>query len=140
MPRIRLQALERYSFRIEIPVRVTDVNYGGHLGWDRLLTLVHEARIAFLAHHGFTEMNCGGVSLILVDAAVNYRAEAFGGDVLCFEVSAGAPSHSGFRLFHRVKRRDELIALVETGMACFSYETRRAQPLPKALDRLWKAP
>ncbi|MFZ9695712.1 MAG: hypothetical protein ACO3AY_07565 [Chitinophagaceae bacterium] len=35
----------KYSF--EIPIRITDINYGGHVGNDRMLTLAHEARIQF---------------------------------------------------------------------------------------------
>ena len=49
MPRLELKAREPYPFSCEMVVRTTDLNYGGHLGNDRLLSLVHEARVAFLA-------------------------------------------------------------------------------------------
>ena len=52
MARLQLDPLPRYTFQVEMAVRVTDLNYGGHLGNDRLLSLVHEARVAFLAEHG----------------------------------------------------------------------------------------
>lgn len=135
MPRVQLKPLQRYPFRTEMTVRTTDLNYGGHLGNDRLLSLIHEARVAFLGAHGFSEVNCGGVSLILADTAVIYQGEAFAGDVLLFEVTAGEPSRSGFRLFYRVTRPadDVAIALVENGIVCFDYECRKIQPLPKAV-------
>ena len=38
MPRVRLKPLSRYQFSTEITVRTTDLNYGGHLGNDRLLS------------------------------------------------------------------------------------------------------
>ena len=57
MPRIKLKPLNYYSFQTEITVRVTDLNYGGHLGNDKLLSLIHEARVAFLACFGFSEMD-----------------------------------------------------------------------------------
>ena len=63
MPRLRLKPLDSYPFSIEMTVRITDLNYGGHLGNDTMLSLIHESRIAFLARHGFSEMDCGGVSL-----------------------------------------------------------------------------
>lgn len=138
MPRAQLVALDRYSFSTDITVRTTDLNYGGHLGNDRLLSLIHEARVAFLAHHGWSELDCAGASLILGDAVLVYQGEAFAGDVLCFEVALGEAGRAGFRLFYRVTRpRDgQAIALVENGMACFDYETRRVTRLPAAVGAL----
>lgn len=135
MPRIKLSERDAYPFRVDIAVRTTDLNYGGHLGNDRLLSLVHEARVAFLASHGWTELDCAGASLILGDTGVIYRAEAFAGEVLRFEVAAGEPSRMGFRLFYRVTRPADgaMIALVENGMACFDYQERRVAPLPEAV-------
>lgn len=132
MPRIQLKPLNSYPFFTDIAVRTTDLNYGGHLGNDRLISLVHEARVAFLAKHGFSELDCGGVSLILGDTVVVYQGEAFAGDVLRFEVSAGEPTRCGFRLFYRVTRLSDgkAIALVENGMVCFDYEARKIRPLP----------
>ena len=133
MPRIRLKPLAEYGFVTDIKVRLTDLNYGGHLGNDRLLSLIHEARDAFLAEQGFSELDCGGVSLTLGDAALVYQGEAFAGDVLRFEVAAGEPGGSGFRIFYRVTRPADktAVALAETGMVCFDYRTRKICPLPE---------
>ena len=134
MPRIKLKPVENYPFFTEIKVRITDLNYGGHLGNDSLLSMVHEARVAFLANFGFSEKDCGGVSLIIADTAVVYQREAFAGDLLRFEVAADEQTRCGFRLFFRVTRpKDNTpIALVENGMVCFDYQTRSAKSLPKA--------
>lgn len=135
MPRVQLKPLDHYPFFTDITVRTTDLNYGGHLGNDTLLSLIHEARAAFLASHGFSELDCGGASLILADAVLVYQGEAFAGDILRFEVVAGEPSRCGFRLFYRVTRPADgtVIALVENGMVCFDYETRKIQPLPEVV-------
>lgn len=140
MPRIRLTPLESYPFSTDLQVRFTDLNYGGHLGNDRLLSLIQEARAGFLAHHGLSEVDFCGVSLIQSDAAVVYRKEAFAGDILTFEVSAGEPSRSGFRLFYRVTRDpgSDLIALVETGMVCFCYISRKIAQLPEAANQIFQ--
>jgi acyl-CoA thioesterase FadM len=135
MPRLDRKSREPYPFSCEIVVRTTDRNYGGHLGNDRLLSLVQEARVAFLAAHGWNELDCGGAGLIMADAALVYRAEAFAGDVLRFEVAAVEPSRVGFRLAMRATRAadgDE-VALVETGMVCFDYARRRPVALPEAV-------
>jgi acyl-CoA thioester hydrolase len=135
MPRLDLKSREPYPFSCEIVVRTTDLNYGGHLGNDRLLSLVQEARVAFLAAHGWSELDCGGAGLIMADAALSYRAEAFAGDVLRFAVAAVEPSRVGFRLAMRVTRPDDgdEVALVETGMVCFDYARRRPVALPEAV-------
>jgi len=137
MPRLQLKPLAQYPFATEIAVRTTDLNYGGHLGNDRLLSLVHEARVAWLAHHHWSELDCAGVGLIMGDAALVYQGEGFAGDTLRFEVAAGEKSRSGFRLFFRVTRPQtdgsEAIALVENGMICFDYRTRRVTALPAAV-------
>ena len=135
MPRIKLKPLKFYSFNLELKVRVTDLNYGGHLGNDRLMSLVHEARVAFLDSHGFSEMDCGGVSLIMADAAICFQGEAYAGDELKIEVAAGEPTRSGFRLFQRVTHPSDArpIALVETGMVCYDYQRGKIRPLPNAV-------
>jgi len=137
MPRLQLKPLPIYPFRVELTVRTTDLNYGGHLGNDRLLSLVHEARVAWLAHHGWSELDCAGPGLIMGDAALVYQGEAFAGDRLVFEVGAAEETRSGFRLFFRITRPtgkdSDPIALVENGMICFNYRTRHITALPSAV-------
>ncbi len=138
MPRLQLTPRSAYPFRTSLVVRITDLNYGGHLGNDRLLALLHEARVAFLADHGWTEHDCAGTGLIMTDAAVQYRGEAFAGDRLTIEVATGEPARTGFRFFYRITRHrdDALIAVAETGMACFDYDRRRVAPLPEVVHSL----
>ena len=138
MPRLTLAPLPAYDFECTLAVRTTDLNYGGHLGNDRLLALVQEARVAFLAARALSELNAGGPSLIMADAAIVYQGEAFAGDLLRFEVAAREPGRVAFRLFTRVTRPADgaAIALVEIGMVCFDYRSRRAQPLTPALHTL----
>ena len=135
MPRLKLTPLDSYSFSCGMTVRTTDLNYGGHLGNDRLVSLIHEARVAFLESHGLSELDFGGASLILGDAAIVYQAEAYAGDHLEFEVAAAEPTRWGFRIFYRVTRPADgrAIALVENGMACFDYQSRKIATLPSAV-------
>ncbi len=138
MPRLQLTPCSGYPFSTGLVVRVTDLNYGGHLGNDRLLALLQEARVAFLAEHGWSELDCAGAGLIMTDAAVQYRGEAFAGDLLDIEVAVGDATRTGFRIFYRMTRRGDetIIAVAETGMACFDYQRRRVAPLPAAVHRL----
>lgn len=133
MPRLKLRPLPRYPFATDITVRTTDLNYGAHLGNDRLLALIHEARVAYLASHGWAELDCGGVGLILSDAALVLRREAFADDVLRFDVGAVEVARTTFRLAYRVVRKSDgvTVALAETGMAGYDYARSHPVPLPE---------
>ncbi len=74
MARIKLELPENFPFDTELRVRITDVNYGGHMGNDALLGLLHEARVRFLAHHGLTELDIGGVGIIIADSVIVYQS------------------------------------------------------------------
>jgi acyl-CoA thioester hydrolase len=121
------------AFPDALSVRVTDVNYGGHLGNDRVLGLVHEARVRWLASCDLSEKDVGGVGLIMADAALVFRGEAFLGDELDVELGAVEVRRSGFDLVYRLTRPADgaEIALVKTGMVCFDYTARKVARLPQ---------
>ena len=53
MSRIEIQLPENFIFQTEIAVRVSDLNYGNHVGNDSILTLMQEARTLFYRSMGF---------------------------------------------------------------------------------------
>ncbi|MBJ6108903.1 thioesterase family protein [Hymenobacter sp. BT523] len=136
MARVKVALPDAFSFRTEIPVRITDLNYGGHLGNDALLGLLHEARVQFLRSLGL-ENDYDPVSklgLIMVDAAVEYKGEAFHGDVLHFRIAAADASKYGFDVVYHVHNQaGKEIARAKTGMLCFDYNVRKLRLLPEAL-------
>ena len=138
MARVQIEVPGTWLHRVRLAVRVTDVNYGGHLGNDRLLGLVHEARVRWLAACGLSEKDVGGPGLIMADAALVFRGEAFLGDELEVELGATEVRRSGFTLVYRLRRLADGadIALASTGMVCFDYAARRAARVPEALARL----
>ena len=64
MARIKLHMPETYLFSTNIDVRITDLNYGNHLANDSLLSIIHEARVRFLNHFGYTELDIEGIGLV----------------------------------------------------------------------------
>jgi len=135
MARIKIDFPEKSIGQVIIPVRITDINYGNHLGNDAMVTLLHEARVGWLRQLGYTELNVEGASLIMSDLAVNYLNECFYGDVLQFDIAAGPLSSAGFELLYNVlaKRDEQLIpiARAKTGMVFFDYEKRKVTPMPE---------
>ena len=138
MARVKLELPTRFLFETEIDVRVTDLNYGSHLGNDALLSLIHEARWRFLRAHGMSEADVGGRQIILADAAIVYRAEGFAGDRLRFEVTVGDFTRAGCDFFYRVTRvaDGKLVAEAKTGAVFLDPGTRRMTALPEAIKKL----
>jgi acyl-CoA thioester hydrolase len=138
MGRVKLKfPAENPLFLATIPVRITDINYGGHTGNDAILSIMHEARMMMLAANGWTELNAGGNSLIMSDVEIAYKGESFYGDVLYISLFATELQASSFDLlYHIATNRDgrELdIAHGRTGMVCFNYDTRRIVPMTQEL-------
>jgi len=133
MPRVQIDQPEHYPFATPIAVRISDTNYGGHLGNDALLSLLHEARLRFFQALGYrSELDLDGDAIIMADSAIQYRSEAFQGQTLCFEVAACDLGKYGCDIVYRVSDRDDgrEVALAKTGVLFFDYDQRRVQPLP----------
>lgn len=113
-------------------VRIADINYGNHLGHDRLVSLLHQARVEALAAAGASELDFYGTALILARLEVNYRAQAFLHDVLQIAVWAEDVRRSRFALHYRVMRADTLIAEASTLMVCFDYAAQSVSAVPQA--------
>ena len=138
MARVKLKfPAENPLFTATISVRVSDINYGGHVGNDAILSIVHEARMQMLRSFGFDEMNAGGNSLIMGDVMIAYKGEAFYGDQLIIKVYAEEVSPKSFDLLYHVSasRNGNVtdIAHAKTGMVCFDYETRKIAAMTEAL-------
>jgi acyl-CoA thioester hydrolase len=137
MPRVDLNELPSYEFQHPLTVRSTDINYAGHLGNESLLGLVHEARAQFLKRLSFNTIinKKNKIGLIIADIVVNFKAEAFAGDKLVIDCQIKELGEKSFRLFHRVRDDQLLIALIESGMVAFDYEQGKAVPIPKSFIR-----
>lgn len=135
MARIKIDFPETGLFETEIKLRISDINYGGHLGNDAVLSLAHEARLHFLSSLGYSEMDVEGVSIIMNDAAVVYRSEASYGQTLRIEVAAADPHRKGCDLLYRMTSviDEREVALVKTGIMFFDYAVKRPVSAPPGL-------
>lgn len=138
MSRVKIKFPDEKPLTIVIiPVRIGDVNYGGHVGNDAVLSIIHEARMQLLATFGMTEMDAGGVGLIMADVAIAYKGEGFYGDVLEVAIYAAEITSVSFDLLYHIStlrsgaKTD--IAHAKTGMVCFDYNIRKVTAMPAAL-------
>jgi acyl-CoA thioester hydrolase len=134
MPRVKIELPATKKYTIELPIRIKDINYGNHLGHDALISLLHEARVSWLASNKYSEMQIDGAALIMADIMVSYKAEAFYGDILMVNIYIGEITKFGFEIFYEIacERNSNkiLIALAKTGMICFDYETKKPIDVP----------
>jgi acyl-CoA thioester hydrolase len=133
MARIKIELPEQFTFSTKIQIRITDLNYGGHVGNDTVLSLIHEARVQFLKSFGYEELNIEGVSLIMSDAAIEFKAELFYGDVVTAFVTANNFSRIGFDLYYKLMREETIVTIAKTGMICYNYDMRKVVSLPTAI-------
>jgi YbgC/YbaW family acyl-CoA thioester hydrolase len=137
MPRLKIELPQKILTSVSIPVRITDINYGNHVGNSSIVEIIHEARVQFLNQHGFTELNIAGTALIMSELSVEFKNESFYNDVLEIKIFSGEMKRVSFELFYEisVKRNGQkiIIAHAKTGMVCYNYETKKVTAVPDEL-------
>jgi acyl-CoA thioester hydrolase len=137
MARIKIDLPAIFQFNTVIPVRITDINYGGHVGNDTVLSLIHEARMQFLSHYSCTEMDFGGTALIMSDVAIEFKNELFYGDMVKISIAIAEISKVAFALYYKLEKettgRLVLAAAARTGMVCYNYELKKIAQFPEKM-------
>lgn len=140
MPRIKLEIPEKIMAVVRIPVRISDINYGNHVGNDAFVSLIHEARMQWLNGHNYNEMDIEGTGLIMSELVIEFKKEAFYGDLIEIRILAGETTRVGFELFYQLLSVQDkvplLLANAKTGMVCYHYEEKRVAAIPVALRNI----
>lgn len=140
MARITLQLPEHFFAAIAIPVRITDLNYGNHVGNDAFVSIIHEAREQWLQQHHFSELNIGGKGLIMSDLSIVFKQESFYGDTITVQLGAGEISKVSFELYYVLSatREGEVVVLANarTTMVCYDYANKKVAALPEAFKQV----
>jgi acyl-CoA thioester hydrolase len=135
MARIKIDLPVHFPFSCIIPVRITDINYGGHAGNDTVLSIIHEARMQYLNHLGYSEMNFAGVGMIMANVAIEFKSELFYGDAVIASVAAVGFTKIGFELVYKLEKENDdtrkAVAFATTGMICYDYERKKIVAVPE---------
>lgn len=139
MPRIKLDLPADFSFQTKISIRITDINYGGHVGNDSVLSIIHEARVQFLKQCGYEELMLGSAGLIMRDVAIEFLKELFYGDHLMVSVKATEFTKIGFDLYYKLEQesgsKPVVAALAKTGMVCYDYHSKKIMAVPEEVKQ-----
>jgi acyl-CoA thioester hydrolase len=134
MARIKIDLPDSFPFITSIPVRITDINYGDHVGNDTILSIIHEARMQFLKSYSYTELEFEGLGMIMADAGIEFKNELFYGDVVMASVAVSGFSKISFDLYYKLEKESAgkkvLIAIAKTGMVCYDYKNKKIAAIP----------
>ena len=140
MARIRMEFPESPVYSTDINLRISDINYGGHLGHDSILSLTHEARVRFFRHFGFSELDVDGPGIILSDVAIVYKSESFYGETMKIDVAICDFVKYGCDLVYRLSEKESgrEVAIAKTGIVFMNYAERKVAPVPGKFKKLFK--
>lgn len=140
MERVKVNLPSGFNFSTNLKIRITDINYGGHVGNNSFLSLVHEARQQFLNNFGYSEFQIENVALIQADAVIEFKKELNYGDNVKISVAAAGFDKYGFDIFYKLEiindRSTVLCAKAKTGMICYDYENKKLMPVPNTVVRV----
>ena len=135
MARIKIDMPENKLAEIIIPVRISDINYGNHVGNDAFVSIIHETRMQWLQQQGYTELDFAGTGLIMSDLAIEFKNESFYGDIIEVTIYAGETARVSFDLYYQLSTIRNGVRLIlanaKTGMISYSYERKKPVALPE---------
>ncbi|THB68735.1 MAG: thioesterase [Gammaproteobacteria bacterium] len=133
MARIKINQPDNFIFTTEVTLRISDINYGGHMGNDAVLSIVHDARIAFLKSLGYAELDIEGLGIIMSDSAIIYKSEAFHGETLEINIGISDTHKYGMDIIYFIqeKQSQREVARVKTGILFFDYNERKVKNTPE---------
>ncbi len=125
--------MEGFRFVMPYRVRISDINYGGHVSNAAVLSFFQDGRIGYLQEIGsFSEQDIGGCGIILPEANVQYKAEMFLGEELQIGVRIEELRRSSFIMSYRIERQGEVTVEGTTALVAFDYQERKVRRLPEA--------
>jgi len=139
--RVKLKIPSFFHFQTLLTIRVSDLNYGGHLGNDSFLTLAHESRVQFLKSINMTERDFFGRSLIMSDSIVIYKSQGFLGDEVIIKISIINCRTHGFQLFYLFQKKEDEVDLahIQTSMVFYDYKEGKITSFPQSFTNYLKS-
>ncbi len=140
MSRVKIEEPAQYIFTATIKTRITDLNYGGHVGNDRIFAFMHDARVQFFKSLGYkNELDFDGLGNIQTDAAITYKAEVFAHEDIEIAIGIMDINKYGCDFVYKFMKADgSLAALGKTGIVFFDYDKRKIASIPQSFLNIVK--
>ncbi|RMH63078.1 MAG: thioesterase [Calditrichaeota bacterium] len=132
MARMGIAIPEGTPFQCRIPVRITDINYGGHLGNDSYLSILHDVRVRWLNALGYSELDIEGVGMVMNEALLQYKSEVFYPDTLLCSLFVDNVTRVGFDLVYVLEseQRGKRALIAKTGQVFYDYHKKKVARTP----------
>jgi len=124
--------MKRFDFSIPLSVRVNDLNYGNHVGYQNYFTYFQEARIAYLNQFGYSELDIEGCGMIVGEANCKYTRELFLNDRIDVTCRISTLKSKLFVMEYQIFKTDENCAQGFTRNFCYDYQAKKTTRLPEA--------
>ena len=134
MARIKITLPEKFIYSTKIPIRIGDINRGGHLGHESFLVIMEEARERFLQSLGYL-FGTGGVGFVMTDVAVMYLRQGSYGQILEVRIGVSDITAKGFDMVYQVADAETGLELAraKTGVLFYDYSKKRTASIPPGL-------
>jgi acyl-CoA thioester hydrolase len=134
MQNFKIPSITKIIFHTILEVRISDINYGNHLGHDSFISLLHEARVRFLKELGYTdELNINGLGMLITNLVVNYVNEAFYPDKITINIEIGDVTRTSLQLIYQavILENNQEIAKALTTMTFYDYQKSKVAKIPQ---------
>ncbi len=123
--------MAEFKFSIPLTVRIDDINYGNHVGYQIYFLYFQQARIAYLAQFGFSEFNINGYGMIISEANCRYKQELFFGNDIIVKCKVSELKSKMFIMEYLITKADKVCAIGFTNNMCFDYKNKKVVILPQ---------
>ena len=138
MERVKLDfPAEAVIHRHSLTVRVTDMNYGRHLGHDAMVSLLHEARIQAFAALDLPEWDMHGHPSVVADLAITYQSEARWPDALIIATAVPEPQGKALTVYQRIYQAEsqQVVATARVNQLLIDLATGRPVEVPEQVKQ-----
>ena len=134
MARIRITLPDKFVYSTKIPIRIGDINRGGHLGHDSFLVIIEEARERFFQSLGYSS-GTGEVGFIITDVSVMYLRQGRYGQTLEVGIATTDFTTKGFDIVYKVTDTEKGLELAraKTGLLFYDYHKQSTTRIPQDL-------
>lgn len=124
--------MQTYTFFIPMAIRIGDINYGNHVGYQNFFLFFQDARIAYLNQFGYSEMDIAGFPMIVAEAHCKYRKELRLGDRIVVKCRVSRIEKRRFEMSYRVEKQSQISATGTTINMCIDRQQKKIVSLPQA--------
>ncbi len=137
MVRVLVDAIETVLYSHSLTVRYSDINTGKHLGNDKLISLLQEARLAFFRSLNYNEMRRPEVGFVVADLAISFKTEVFYDEALSIDIGLGDIAQKSMDVLYKVSKAGsgEVVASAKTGLVFINKQVKEVVNIPEELMR-----